>query len=214
MRRQHLARRVSILLVLVLAVVTLSSCGTGKVSAPSYQYDASRYTLCTEIEGTQFLVPRELDDAKEDMENYSLYDDNELPKHSFEEITENHYYLIKPGTYGCYAYFVGNIDHVEGERDVTRLPSIMGFSSMISLQPRNGESFRTKADPKTGYIRNTFPVMIHDNAHDLNWYGYLTLLKNPNTGDNYALVDGAASKNQLKLAKYFADSFVMVDQKS
>lgn len=212
MRRQHMARRISILLVAVLAVVTLSSCGAGKVSAPPYQYDASRYTLCSEIEGTQFLVPRELDDAKEDMANYSLYDDNELTRHSFEEITENHYYLVKPGTYGCYAYYVGNIDHVEGERDVTRLPSVMGFSSMLSLQPREGESFHTHADAKTGYIRNTFPVMIHDNAHDLNWYGYLTLLKNPNTGSNYALVDGVAKEDQLNLARYFANSFVMVDQ--
>lgn len=212
MRRQRAAQRISVLLVLIFAVVGLSACGAGKVGTTAEQYDASRYTLCTQLNGVQFLVPRELDDAKEDAANYSLYDENDLPKHSFEFIDENSYDLFKPGSYGCYAFYVGNLDHVEGERDVTRLASKMGVSRVVTFQPREGESFYTHADPKTGFIRNRFPVVIHDVDRNIDWYGYLTLLKNPNNGNNYAFADGFAKEGREKLARYFADSFVMTDQ--
>lgn len=212
MRRQRLAQRISILLVLVLTAVSLSACGAGKVSNPSYQYDASRYNLCSALDGVQFLVPRELDDGKEEEDNFSVYDANNLPKHSFESLEVNSYQLFKPGTYGCYAFYVGNIDHVEGERDVTRLPNMMGISGTLSFTARDGESFHTYADEKTGYIRNVFPVVIHDIPHNLDWYGYLTLLKNPSNGRNYAFADGFAEEGREKLARYFANSFVMVNQ--
>lgn len=211
MKRPRVAQWISGLLVLIFAVACLSACGAKKVS-PSYKYDASRYELCTSLDGVQFLVPRELNDTPEALDNYSIYDANELPKHSFRQIMKNTYVLFKPGAYACYAFYIGNIDHVEGERDVTRLPDLIGISKTLSFQMRDGESFETQTDKDTGYIRNVFPVIFHDIQRDLDWYGYLTMLKNPDTGANYAFADGFAEEGRETLARYFADSFMMTNQ--
>ena len=203
----------ALLLAVVLLAGVLSACGAGKVESSEQSYDASKYMLCTDIPGTEFLAPRAFENDLEDSGNFSLYSANDLKKHKFEWYPDEHCFgLFQPGNYGCYAFEIGNIDHAEGERNVEMLPAMLGISSYLSFTMRDDEAFSTKADPETGYIRNVFPVAIHDKLHNLHWYGYLTLLKNPDTGANFAMANGYANAAKANQARFFSDSFQMVSE--
>ena len=211
MRTRRSVRWASLLLAILVLVVSLSACG-GKVEPQNINYDPNTYTLCTNIDGVSFLVPRSLDDSKEDYSNYDQYSSDQLIHHSFEwaSSTGNVYELLRPGFYGCYAFSLGKIDHAEGERNAEQLPSYLGIDENISLQPRGKHPFSASVNAD-GDIRNVFAVVIQDQDLGSIWYGYFTFIKDFDTGHIYCFANGYANEEDAAQAKPLADSFQLTD---
>ncbi len=210
MKQNPVKRGIALVLIAALLAALLAACGKQETAAP-YEYDASSYALNTRIEGMTFLVPRSLDDGKEDAANYHLYDEDDLSKHAFEWLNDDGlgYGLYQPGNYACYAYSLGGYNHISGIRDVSYLPWKLGFSDRLSFTAREGEEFYTHADHKTGDIRNRFPAVIYDEVTGLSWEGYVTLLEDFETGLIYLFADGYADSGKEAQAKYLADHAVI-----
>lgn len=207
--KNRLRRLGALLLTAALLCTLLSACTGNTTPVVRDDFDVSLYEQINTVEGCSFIVPKEYYEGRYSYDDYGSYSAAEKKKHSFEWIGEKNWSVFREGTFGCYGFDIGTIDHIEGKEDVNTLARYLRIDDYITFSPwDDGGKMTTKSNTDTGDIQNIYPVIIRDTLTGDDYFGYLSTYRLGANRYVYAVACGFAkdTKANRKTGRTVAES--------
>lgn len=201
-------KKISLLLCTLVILFTFCACNKPTVYFDG-KYDEDKYTPETVFSGTSILIPKSLYDAKEPQADASKYETKELPKHVFEAKTDADYMLYEPGLFILYVFDLGKADGMTEKQDLGNLSAKLGTSKWLAFSERNPDTYTSiNID---GNVQSVYSAYIVENTtgSEANYSGYVTILHNADTENDYCMFVGFADEKYDVAAQTVANSFLL-----